>query len=128
VEHHTRTGVTRTGIPNSTLTTYLILRIFPHGDDPFPKDVIIGIEGQRGGRFEIVENSPKVFNRVKGSAVGEIVFPLLFGVGESWIVKPHGPFGIQIIRATLEESTGFGWFSCSGHGDECYINERANLK
>mmetsp|Transcript_18244 Transcript_18244/g.30268 ORF Transcript_18244/g.30268 Transcript_18244/m.30268 type:complete len:220 (-) Transcript_18244:179-838(-) len=80
------------GYRQHEFTTLLVGWIFPHGLDAFSKDVVVRIERQLGGRFEIIINGPKVTHSFKIAALFQIVLPIGSFWSEARIVKPHDPF------------------------------------
>jgi len=57
------------GHSQNELSTLFVDGIFPHGYHSLSKDMVIGVDRELRGWFEIVEHSPKVLYRVKGPTI-----------------------------------------------------------
>ena len=57
------------GHGQNKLSTLFVDGIFPHGYHALSKDVVIGVDRELRGWFEIVEHSPKVLYRVEGPTI-----------------------------------------------------------
>ena len=77
--------------------------------------MVIRVDGKLAGGLQVVEDSPKTLDRIKGAALGQIVLPLFVGVLVFWIVVPQRPFGVEVV-CLVEEGVRVGDFTSGGHG------------
>lgn len=84
------------GYRQDKLSSVLVLWIFPHRNDTFLEDVVVGVGNQLRGWLQVVEDTPKGLDCVKVPTMRQVVLPVLVGIRKARIVKPHGPFSMEM--------------------------------
>jgi len=76
---------------DAPLSTVLVGRVLPHGLDALLEKMVVGADGQVAGLHDVVVDTPKVLDSVKGDEFLQRLLPVV-GVGLlARVIEPEGP-------------------------------------